>query len=115
MKRAPLIHELCCAAGLLAAVLLWCDVGRAADEGVATAPAPELKEEANSLGMQLVLIPAGEFTMGSAPGEWGRGRNEAPQRLVRITRPFLMSRGETTNGQFMAFIEATNYSPIPLL
>ena len=90
------------------------DSVRTAHAGAAKKADAGLPQEVNSLGMELVLISAGQFVMGSPPGEWGRGGNEAPQRQVTITRPFYMSRGETTNGQFMEFIRATTYNPIPL-
>jgi len=86
-----------------------------AHAGAAEKAAASLPKEVNTLGMELVLIPAGQFVMGSPAGEWGRGGNEAPQRQVSITRPFYMSRGETTNGQFMQFVKATAYNPVPLL
>ena len=82
------------------------------------APANDLPkaqpEVANSVGMKLAWVRAGQFLMGSRPGEWGRGGNEAPQRRITIARPFYMSRGETTNQQFLAFIEDTKYDPRPL-
>jgi len=81
----------------------------------APAPAPAaapLPSATNSLGMKLILIPAGQFSMGSPPGEWGRGRDEEPQRQVTITRPFLLSSTETTNGQFLAFFDAVKYEPV---
>jgi formylglycine-generating enzyme required for sulfatase activity len=49
--------------------------------------------------IELVLVPAGEFVMGSANGE----PNERPQHVVRITRPFWMARGEITNRVFARF------------
>lgn len=64
------------------------------------------------LGIKLVLIPAGTFTMGSPPGEWGRGRNEVPRRKVAITRPFYMSRGEVANGPFLKFVDEMKHKPV---
>ncbi len=86
----------------------------AADAKTKAHQAAKLPEVTNTLGAKLVLIPAGSFTMGSAPGEWGRGANEGPQRHITITRPFYMARGEVTNGEFKAFVDATKYNPIPL-
>ena len=45
--------------------------------------------ETNSIGMQLVLIPAGEFMMGSPATEEGRQATRQQHR-VRITRPFYL-------------------------
>ena len=42
----------------------------------------------NSIGMKLVLIPAGEFWMGSPASDTTAGREEKPRHRVRITRPF---------------------------
>jgi formylglycine-generating enzyme required for sulfatase activity len=63
----------------------------------------------NPLGMKLVLIPAGEFLMGS-PG-WDKDANddEKPQHMVRITRPFYLGATEVTVGQFRRFVEKTGY------
>jgi formylglycine-generating enzyme required for sulfatase activity len=52
----------------------------------------------NSIGMKLVLIPAGEFLMGS-PGEGHSG--EQPQHPVRIGRSFYLGAYEVTQRQFL--------------
>jgi len=62
----------------------------------------------NCIGMKLVRIPAGEFTMGSPANEKGR-RADEPQRQVRISRDFFIGRCEVTRGQFRQFVEATGY------
>ena len=68
-------------------------------------PAPE----ADSLGMKLVLVPAGAFLMGSPPGDPDPRENGAPAHRVTITRPFYLGAHEVTVGQFRAFVEATGY------
>jgi formylglycine-generating enzyme required for sulfatase activity len=55
----------------------------------------------NSIGMKFVLIPAGEFTMGSPENEQGRDSNE-PQHKVKITKPFYMQTTEVTQAQWKA-------------
>jgi formylglycine-generating enzyme required for sulfatase activity len=71
-------------------------------------PAPVgLKTQTNSIGMKLVLVPAGEFRMGSAKGEAGRSGDEK-QHLVRIT-PFYLGVTEITVGQFRQFVRDTGY------
>lgn len=65
--------------------------------------------DTNSIGMKLVLIPAGEFLMGSPTSEVGRSDDERPQHLVRITQPFDLSVYEVTVGQFRQFVEAVGY------
>jgi formylglycine-generating enzyme len=58
------------------------------------------KEMTNSIGMKLVLIPAGEFMMGSPETEKERDANEGPQHKVKITKTFYMAATEVTQGQF---------------
>jgi formylglycine-generating enzyme required for sulfatase activity len=57
------------------------------------------KEITNSLGMKLVLIPAGEFVMGSPATEAEREPGE-DQHEVAITRPFYLGAYTVTQGQF---------------
>jgi formylglycine-generating enzyme required for sulfatase activity len=67
----------------------------------------------NSIGMKFVLIPAGNFMMGSAMSasetakEYGRHernekhyKNEHPQHQVSITKPFYLQNTEVTQGQW---------------
>ena len=53
-----------------------------------------------STNMKLVLIPAGEFTMGSPADEAGRPDNEGPQHQVRISQPFYMGMFEVTQSEY---------------
>jgi formylglycine-generating enzyme required for sulfatase activity len=62
----------------------------------------------NSIGMKLVLIPAGEFLMGSASSDKEAEDDEKPQHRVRITLPFYLGATEVTQGQFRA---VTGQSP----
>ena len=57
-------------------------------------------ELTNSIGMKLVLIPPGEFMMGSADSEADRRGDEGPQHQVRITKPFYMGIHEVTQEQY---------------
>lgn len=59
-------------------------------------------ENTNSVGAKMILVPPGEFQMGSSP-------DERPQHRVVITRPFLMGATEVTFGQFKKFLAASNY------
>jgi formylglycine-generating enzyme required for sulfatase activity len=61
------------------------------------------------LGMRLVLIPAGEFLMGSPDSEPSARSIEKPRHPVRISRPFYLGAHEVTVGQFRAFVAATGY------
>jgi sulfatase modifying factor 1 len=62
----------------------------------------------NSVGMSLLLIPAGKFVMGSPKGEQDRLDEELAHE-VEITRRFYMGRTEVTVGQFKAFVKAAGY------
>src|SRR5262245_37551769 len=87
---------------------------------------PELKKHTNSLGMKFVLIPAGDFLMGSPPEEinalvkeyreakfhdWYQTSppSEGNQRKVTISRAFYLGIHEVTLKDFRAFVDATGY------
>jgi len=53
---------------------------------------------------EMVVIPAGEFLMGSPPGQGGE--QTRPQRRVRVER-FALGRYEVTRAQYAAFVAAT--------
>lgn len=59
-------------------------------------------------GPTMVVIPAGEFAMGSPESESEREDDEK-QHSVRISRPFAIARHEVTVGEFRQFVEATGY------
>ena len=44
----------------------------------------------------MVVIPAGEFMMGSPPSESKRDEDEGPQHRVRFGQPFAMGKYEVT-------------------
>jgi formylglycine-generating enzyme required for sulfatase activity len=48
--------------------------------------------------MEFVLVPAGTFTMGSAPDEGEE--DESPQRRVTLSRPFYLGKFEVTQAQW---------------
>ena len=58
---------------------------------------------------RMVVIPAGEFTMGSPASEPGRAVDEGPQRQVQIAQPFALGRSEVTVAEFRRFVEETGY------
>ena len=57
------------------------------------------KETRNTLGMKLMLLPAGTFTMGSPKTEAGR-RDDEKQHTVELTQPFYMGAHEVTQEQY---------------
>ncbi|MGA7674674.1 MAG: formylglycine-generating enzyme family protein [Rhizomicrobium sp.] len=52
---------------------------------------------------RMIVIPAGEYTMGSPGTEPGRNANEGPQHRVRITYPLAVSTFIITRDEFAAF------------
>ena len=86
---------------------------------------PRPKPIENSLGILMLLVPAGEFLMGSdetpeslaqayplmEPERLAALADEAPVHRVRITKPFYMSQTEVTVGQFRQFLKASGYIP----
>ena len=83
-----------------------------------TKPRPKTKTTkrfTNSIGMEFVLIPAGDFMMGSpeGPGDVARKssyekdkpdwyKREHPRHRVKISRPFYMQTTEVTQAQWKA-------------
>jgi formylglycine-generating enzyme required for sulfatase activity len=84
------------------------------------------KQITNSIGIKLVLIPAGEFKMGSGESAEATAaffnktcgkdyldadffKDEHPQHRVRITKPFYMGMYHVTRGQFRQFVKGTGY------
>ena len=59
----------------------------------------EAFSETNSLGMQLIPVNPGTFSMGALNGDW----DEKPVHEVRITQPFAISEREVTLNQFQQF------------
>ena len=59
---------------------------------------------------EMVVVPAGSFTMGSPPDEEGRNDNEGPQHRVTIAKPFAVGKYEVTRGEFARFVEATGHA-----
>ncbi|MDP6438220.1 MAG: SUMF1/EgtB/PvdO family nonheme iron enzyme, partial [Candidatus Brocadiia bacterium] len=60
----------------------------------------EITYHRNTIGMEFVRIPAGEFMMGSPPGEADRDDDEGPQHRVRIAKPFYMGAHEVTQAEY---------------
>lgn len=56
---------------------------------------------------EMVVIPAGSFTMGSPEDEKGRFKNEGPQHPVTIARPFAISVSLVTRAEYARFVNAT--------
>ena len=84
--------------------------------------------EANTIGIDLALIPPGTFLMGGSEslpelartfpileidarnaGVKSRLESERPQHKVRITKPFYLGKYNVTRAQFAKFVENTGY------
>ena len=121
MRARRLMAALALAAGLAlcgAAATVWADDvdGDGIDNAIDvrdSAPAdaegdtPELQEELvldlrGGVTMVLVLIPAGEFVMGSESG----GSNEKPVHHVRISKPLYVGKYEVTQAQWKAVMRS---------
>ena len=84
-----------------------------------TLPASDLIT--NTVGMKLKRLPAGEFLMGSTPGDVDEVvkfdpsvkksdlADEQPQHRVRITQPYYLGLHEVTKGEFAQFVNATGH------
>ena len=59
----------------------------------------------NGIGMKFVLVPAGEFAMGSGATTLNTRPEEQPSRSVTISRPFYLSIHEVTQLQFSSVID----------
>jgi formylglycine-generating enzyme required for sulfatase activity len=60
-------------------------------------------------GPEMVVVPVGNFTMGSLKNEPERKDNESPFRQVTIASPFAVGRHAVTRGQFAAFVKDTDH------
>ena len=75
-------------------VVLLCGIAQAAEPKTVT----------NTIGMVLIEIPAGKFTMGSPAGEEGHQAAEE-QVAVTLTKPFWLGKTEVTQGQWQKVMD----------
>ena len=61
---------------------------------------------------QMVIVPAGQFLMGSSGDEAERSKDEGPRHVVSFSRPFAVGRYEVTRDEFMAFLKETRHGLI---
>jgi len=87
--------------------------------GALLAPTPTRAQEHKDREFQectdcpeMIGIPAGEFVMGSPPGEAGRFDNEGPQHPVSVAA-FALGKYDVTSQQFLLFLRETGYQPAP--
>ncbi len=76
---------------------------QARSERKASLPQLGSRFEIEGLGLTMMPISAGTFTMGSPSGESGRGKDEVAHR-VTLTKPFWLGATEVTQGQWEALM-----------
>src|ERR1700712_3965436 len=101
----------------IGSALLLSSPAQAADTAAGLKPGQTFKDCDDCQTM--VVVPAGNFTMGSTKEERERegvpasfGDHEGPTVQITIARPFAIATTETTRAQFATFVKATN-RPIP--
>ncbi len=88
---------------------LWLGILLTGFTSVARATDPTLRLDLGAgTSIDLLLVPAGEFTQGSPADEPGRGNDET-QRNVRHTIDLYFSRTAITRGQWERFVAETHY------
>jgi formylglycine-generating enzyme required for sulfatase activity/serine/threonine protein kinase len=82
------------------------------------------EQTTNLAGQTMLLVPPGEFKMGSTPeqiaqisrsdAKWKKetAKSEQPLHHVRISRPFYLAAHEVTRAQFARFVRATGYKTV---
>jgi formylglycine-generating enzyme required for sulfatase activity len=63
----------------------------------------------NGEGPEMVVLPVGDFRMGSPESQRGRRPSEGPVHVVRFERAFALARTETTVAQFRRFVDDTGH------
>jgi formylglycine-generating enzyme required for sulfatase activity len=58
---------------------------------------------------EMIVVPAGSFTMGSPESEPERLSDESPQLKVTIDLPFAVGKFAVTRGEFETFVKATGH------
>ena len=91
-----------------ASMPLWDGKESSADYAKRVGLEPTLTLDLGSVKQELLLVPAGTFTMGSPETEKNREPNET-QHEVTISHSFYMGKYHVTVGQFSEFVKATAY------
>ncbi len=56
---------------------------------------------------EMVVVPAGSFMMGVAPGQQASAK-QSPQHRVTFAKPFAVGKYDVTRDEYSVFVEATN-------
>jgi formylglycine-generating enzyme required for sulfatase activity len=107
MNKEHVMYKRLLFAAFILAALSGCSNKKKKTAGdTAAAEGVEKKTITNTIGMNLALIPAGEFMMGSPETEKERFDIEGPQHRVKITKAFYMGTTEVTQAQWKAVMGA---------
>lgn len=81
-------------------------------QGASVPPAttPQTNVCINSIGVEFVRIPAGNFMMGSSESDREASASEKPRHPVTISRPFCLARFELTQAQWEAVMGGNPYT-----
>jgi len=99
-KACTALGAVLAAAGVL--TLANCQEARPAKGPTISPPKEFAADLGGGVKLELVLIPAGEFMMGSPAAEKGAAADEKPQHRVRITKAFYLGRYPVTQEQWTA-------------
>ena len=58
---------------------------------------------------QMVVVPAGDYMMGSPSSEKDQRDDESPRHRVTISKPFAVGKYEVTRGEFREFVSDTGH------
>ncbi len=96
-------------AAMIAALVLFLTRAALADDDAAGMKTLTAKDwTVPGIALEMKLIPAGEFTMGSPKSEAHR-RDDEVQHKVEISKPFYMGVYEVTQGQFYELMMPKDY------
>lgn len=95
--------------GLIVTAMLGVGAAVAFAIEIPAQPGEEFGDSAGGVVIDMVVVGAGNFQMGSPDDEGGRADREGPQKTIVLQQPFALSRTEITVGQFRAFVEATGH------
>lgn len=103
------MHKMLIAMWAVAAAILWVSAWSAEPETVsASVTASAAASRDCDACPEMMMIPGGEFTMGSPVGEPERGDDEGLQRRVRV-KPLALGKTEVTVAQWRQFTRASGY------
>jgi formylglycine-generating enzyme required for sulfatase activity len=107
-------HSITGTASLLALAFAGCLLYAGSAHGSGARSIRSLKagqfEVPDSVGIQMIRVDAGSFTMGSPKNEPGRKADEA-QRKVKIAKPFYVAETEITQEQYIPVV-IPEYEPM---